>query len=84
LGYHQLAEIHKEYLEKFFQITPMLPVSGEVIKKATILRQQKKMSLGDALIAATALLYGLTLVTHNVVKGKYAGKPFWGCIAFPD
>ena len=61
LGYHQLAETHQEDFEKFFQITPMLPVSGEVIKKATYLRQQKKMSLGDAIIAATALLYDLTL-----------------------
>jgi hypothetical protein len=44
----------------------MLPVSVDVIKKASVLRQQKKMSLGDAIIAATALLQGLTLVTHNV------------------
>ena len=43
-----------------------MPISDEVIQKASTLRQQKKMSLGDALIAATALIHGLTLVTSNV------------------
>jgi toxin FitB len=66
LGYHLLDAEAQHYFEVFFQNVSMLPVSGEVIKKATVLRQQKKMSLGDAIIAATALLYDLTLVTHNV------------------
>ena len=48
--------------EAFFKNTPTLPLSDEVIQKALALRQQKKMSLGDALIAATALIHGLTLV----------------------
>jgi predicted nucleic acid-binding protein len=30
------------------------------------LRQQRKMSLGDALVAGTALGHGLTLVTCNI------------------
>ncbi|NQZ10542.1 MAG: hypothetical protein HRT35_25595 [Algicola sp.] len=30
------------------------------------LRQQRKMSLGDAIIAATALEHHQTVVTHNV------------------
>ena len=29
------------------------------------LRQLRKMTLGDALIAATALVHQLTIVTHN-------------------
>jgi predicted nucleic acid-binding protein len=66
LGYHRLTETQKEYFEKFFKITPLLPVTEEIILKAIALRQQKKMSLGDALIAATALVHDLTLVTHNV------------------
>ncbi len=47
-------------------MAPVLPVSDAVIQKALALRQQKKMSLGDALIGATALIYGLTLITSNV------------------
>jgi len=30
------------------------------------LRQSKKIKLGDAIIAATALVYGYTIVTRNV------------------
>ena len=44
----------------------MFPISDEIIQKASALRQQKKISLGDALIAATALIHGLTLVTSKV------------------
>jgi predicted nucleic acid-binding protein len=66
LGYHKLSSVNKQHFENFFQTTQMFPISDEVIEKASILRQQKKMSLGDALIAATALIHGLTLVTSNV------------------
>lgn len=37
-----------------------------VIHKATILRQQKKMSLGDAIIASTAIVHNKILVTRNI------------------
>ena len=40
-------------------------VSRGVIDAAVRLRRQRKMSLGDALIAATALERGLTLITRN-------------------
>ena len=43
----------------------MLPVSHSAIAEATRLRQQRRMSLGDALIAGTALSHGLPLATHN-------------------
>jgi toxin FitB len=41
-------------------------VTLDIIARAVALRRQRKMSLGDALIAATALERGLTLVTRNV------------------
>jgi len=66
LGYHKLTPENKQYFQTFFQMTPVLPVSDAVIQKALALRQQNKMSLGDALIGATALIYGLTLITSNV------------------
>jgi predicted nucleic acid-binding protein len=37
-----------------------------VAARAILLRQQRKMGLADAIIAATALEYGLPLVTRNV------------------
>lgn len=43
----------------------MMPVTDAIIDKATELRQQKRMSLGDCLIAATALLNNFDLYTNN-------------------
>ena len=41
------------------------PSEQPILDGAVALRQQRRMSLGDSLIAATALVHGLTLVTHN-------------------
>ena len=65
LGFHKLVPKEKDLLEEFFSKTSILSVSEEVIFRATALRQKKRMNLGDALIAATALVHGLTLATHN-------------------
>lgn len=66
LGFQNLQEKDKKILEDFFETAEtIIPVSDEIIDKAIQLRQQRKMSLGDAIIAATALEYDLTLVTAN-------------------
>ncbi len=41
-------------------------LDDEVVESAVRLRQQKRMKLGDAIIAATAKEYGVPLVTRNV------------------
>jgi toxin FitB len=66
LGYHNLPTAQKLELEIFFQTTKTFPVSSEVIDVAVSLRQQRKMSLGDAIIAGTAIAHDKTLVTRNV------------------
>jgi predicted nucleic acid-binding protein len=43
-----------------------LPLSQPVLDEAVRLRQVKKIKLGDSLVAGTALLHDLTLVTRNV------------------
>lgn len=65
LGYHLLKEEQRQYFEEFFQVAQVLPISEDVLNQAVILRQQKRMTLGDAIIAGTALVYGLTLITRN-------------------
>ena len=65
LGYHQLIEPEREFLEEFFQFAEILPLSDLIAQQAVTLRQQRRMGLGDAIIAATAITNNLTLVTHN-------------------
>ncbi|MBD1805001.1 type II toxin-antitoxin system VapC family toxin [Microcoleus sp. FACHB-SPT15] len=65
LGYHLLTEQQRQYFEEFFQVAQVLPISQDVLDQAVILRQQRRMTLGDTIIAGTALVHGLTLITRN-------------------
>lgn len=66
LGYHRLAEAERRYFEAFFAEARVLPLTQPVLDEAVRLRQEKKIKLGDSLVAATALVHELTLVTRNV------------------
>jgi predicted nucleic acid-binding protein len=44
----------------------VLPLDEPVILQTIQLRQQRRIKLPDAIIAATALVHGLPLVTRNV------------------
>jgi predicted nucleic acid-binding protein len=66
LGYHQLTQQERAYFEEFFEAAPVLEISQKVVERAVQLRQLRRMSLGDSLIAATALVHRLTLVTRNI------------------
>jgi predicted nucleic acid-binding protein len=66
LGYHALTEAEESLLREFFAVSLVLPIDQDVLDRAVTLRQQQKMSLGDALVAATALVHRLPLATHNV------------------
>jgi toxin FitB len=66
LGYHQINDEDKTYFEEFFNASQILPVSQAVIEQGVTLKQIKKMSLGDTIIAATGLVYDLTVVTRNI------------------
>ncbi len=81
LGFTKLTSKAKFELENMFEILTNYPVNSTVINKATQLRQQKKMSLGDAIIAGTALTYQLPIMTRNVadfqwIEGLEVINPF--------
>ena len=76
LGFHRLTEEERQHFEAFFAAASVLPLSQDVLEQAVKLRQLRKMSLGDALVAGTALVHGLTLVTRNTDDFKWiAGLP---------
>ncbi|MBD2755238.1 type II toxin-antitoxin system VapC family toxin [Spirosoma validum] len=65
LGFHKLKPVHKSELEQLLDIVSLLPITNNIINEAIRLRQQRKRSLGDSIIAATALLYNQPILTHN-------------------
>ena len=65
LGYHKLSSAEKQLLESFFALAAIIPITQPIVDEAIRLRCIRKMSLGDSLIAAAALLHNLTLATHN-------------------
>lgn len=73
LGYHKLTAAERTHFEAFFAACEVLPISVGVIARAVVLRQARKMSLGDSLVAASALEFGRELFTRNVKD--FAGIP---------
>ena len=65
MGFHQLEATDAVYFNSLFAIITLLPVTPGIIETAIHLRQQRRMTLGDALIAATALEFDLVLATRN-------------------
>jgi len=74
LGYHLLTEEYRLYFEEFFGVVEVLPISNAVLDRALLLRQMRRMTLGDAIIAATALVYGRTLVTRNIEDFRWIAE----------
>ena len=81
LGYHLLKDGEDAAIRQSLLGLPELGLDAEIAERAIALRQQRKMGLGDAIIAATALVHGLTLVTRNMddfkhVAGLELSNPF--------
>lgn len=66
LGYSQITVAEQNYLEALFNECEQIDLDESVMKLAITLRQRSKMTLGDAIIAATALVYDYELWTVNV------------------
>ena len=65
LGFQRITLEERGRLDQLFAWVEVLPVSDAVADAAILLRQARRMKLGNALISATALLYELPLVTRN-------------------
>jgi predicted nucleic acid-binding protein len=55
-----------QLLLDFINEASQLPLDEPVILQTIQLRQQRRIKLPDAIIAATALVHGLPLITRNV------------------
>lgn len=69
LGYgNETAKM--KLLEEFLATATIYPLDDTTTQKTIELRKIKKLKLGDAIIAATALVYDLTLITRNTSDFK--------------
>jgi predicted nucleic acid-binding protein len=80
LTYHETPD-KMPLIEEFVNLATILPLDKEVTKKAIELRRNyRRLKLGDAIIAATAIVHQLTLITNNTkdfinVKGVQVIDP---------
>jgi predicted nucleic acid-binding protein len=65
LGYHKLTNSKKIFFEKFFNSIPNISLNQNIETEAIRLRQGRKMSLGDSIIAASGLIENLPIFTNN-------------------
>ncbi len=70
LGYHKFDVASKQLMTELFDALQIIPINSLIINQAVLLRQNQKMSIGDAIIAATALLNNFEIVTRNTLDFK--------------
>jgi predicted nucleic acid-binding protein len=66
LGWHQITPVQLQLIQSFMDNAIVLQINEPVVETAVLIKQQKKIGLGDAIIAATAIVHGMVLVTRNV------------------
>ncbi len=66
LGWHGHTDEEFAECKGLIELATILSVSKEVADKAIELRRSKRIKLGDAVVASTALVNNLKLVTGNV------------------
>ena len=69
LGYKEESTKMK-LLEDFISTSTIITLDDIITQKTIELRKIKKLKLGDAIIAATAIIYNLTIVTRNISDFK--------------
>jgi predicted nucleic acid-binding protein len=81
LGFRFPNPEKRRVVEAFVSQSSVFPLSEIIVQQTIAIKQTHKIKLGDAIIAATALVHNLTLVTRNVsdfqsIAGLTVENPF--------
>lgn len=71
LGFARLQPIEKQAITELLDDLRIIYLNPSCYEIAIILKQQRKMSLGDALIAATCIENNKILATRNVADFEW-------------
>ena len=71
LGWINATEEQLNPLYAFMEMATVLPISEAVIERTIAIRQRKKIALGDAFIASTAIIHNMELYTLNVKDFRF-------------
>lgn len=83
LGYHKLQVDEKAALTELMDSLELIYLTAATYEIAIRLRQQHRLTLGDALISATCIEHGFHLATNNVadfrqIEGLILTNPLQG------
>jgi len=70
LGFGSITDKQEKYFNAVFQMLNKIPVSSEIILNGILIRKKYKLSVGDSIIASSALTLDLELLTNNVSDFK--------------
>lgn len=65
LGFSKITAVEQNYLEEIFQECEQVDLTEDIIRMAIKLRQISKMTLGDSIVAASAIENDCVLWTAN-------------------
>ena len=74
LGFPNLSTRDITYFEHAMSRLNVLHINSPIIDKAIELKQEKKIGVQDAIIAATAWLYDIELITRNSDDFKHINE----------
>lgn len=66
LGWQSISAGDELTIQDFITDSIIFSLEEAIIQQAIILRKSKKIKLPDAIIASTALVHNLQLLTHNI------------------
>jgi len=74
LGYHHLTGDEELYFKDVFSLIPILIPDQSTYTQALIIRKKYNLKLGDAIIAATAVVHNLSILTRNLKDFERIGN----------